>query len=1035
MFKGLKTHSVLYILHHYTPLSALDPLEVIEILKHRPRVPSLSIALTPPPQFSRGPTPLKPSEGSPISETPGVQRGHHGGQLKPEQERDIAVFRGFRALKLVLDAVWAAIQISSGVFPCSEVCAEKENGEGGRVVKEDEGEVREKVTRNGESRAKPKKTAARKLDFGKNDKEDDADTDNATRDNNKLPNSTPCSAHNSHEQLYGVEVQERLQEAKSCISLLYPLNYRLEILENIFSLLFLTSDDVRPPTQPETVRTASLTSAANGGRHGSTCSSNGQDGVRSTSLRRLSDADFSAALSSVALIRSSRHGFLIGERAAGDLLGVLQDSMHEMRAARFVLTQSATVDTLQPDAIQCSVDAASAQQRSAKLEQYINEARWRLQLVSTKHGVGVGQVGGVSAVEELSSSDGESGTEVSESDSEREGEPERETRRRLPRRSSSDSHQAPKPPSIHPTPEIEAAPLISDHPPSTILGAQSVQISPSSPLQSPTWGIPMPSPSHHLLSGSASLSPSLTSRVARQKSPRRLSPIATDNVNLNEADPLRHRRHRRRSKSPRPSLADSAPLQPHLTTKEDSGECADVDDNLPQHLSQRRKRLRSRTLQAVKKKRWRKPNERADTGCGQRGVVSRMLASPRSLLRMCLRHGNISRAHEVLRMFDMGGQFGVDFVQFSEHYESVCRKLEEQSRMSLTPKSSPSLTPQERKIQHQRSSSTASSASTSLSLHPDTHLHIAIAHATTSSSVLESLHHLLSPLSLPRMLLSGDDQLERLAMDSTTVQTLSQHVSSLVMLDIIVCVRAEGHVVRRIIEEASGHCQPVLESLSVAKPRSGQRRFASGKKVSVPHEVSLPGPFSLLQFLSEVSGYFTSPLSSAALSHTPTSPYHTPHTLFSTFLRPLRTTSVVGYKTFKDSYQNSRERFHSHFDGSITTVSGDVIKALSQSVLPLEESQRSLSRTLRKSTNLLDSMFGELADVLDSAGSRPPSPPATDSPKLRGMMRRSSSVLLTTGLASPEGDRANTKFLLQFSRYLTQFVELLMKCVSHSTSG
>ena len=907
-------------------------------------------------------------------------------------------------MKLVFDALWSAVQITSGMLPRGEVCVEREGGKGVR----DEMSEGEKSTKKHAEKtaAKQKTTAARKLEFGKSDKECDEDE---TKDQTTecLPNSAPSS----REQLYTTEVLDRLHEAKTCLSLLYPLNFRLEILENILSLLFLTSEDVRAVTQPEALRHSSFTS---GGRHDSTCSSNGPEGslnLRPPSFRRHSDGEFSAALSSVALIRS-RHGFLIGERVAGDLLGVLQDSMHEMRAARYVLTQSSagvTTATLQPEAIQCSVSATSAQQRSAKLEQYINEARWRLQLVSSRHGVGVGQVGGVSA-DEISSSGAESGSEVSDSESEREKE--REIKRRQVRKVSSAPQEGSRPPGSLVTPEIEVAPLISG-PPSTILSSRSVligRVSPSPPPQSPTWGIPSPKPS-------------LRSSI-RYRSPK-LSPGATGNNFTNEADPLRHRRHRR-SRSPCPPPSDPSPLSaPQPEGAMDSGECADVDEDSPQRLGRKKKRFRSRTLQAAKKRRM-KINEWAESGNAHGGVVSQMLSSPESLLRMCLRHGNASRAHEVLRVFKMEGQFGEEFVKFSEKYQSVCRELGEQGRLSLTPKSSPSQTPQEKKFHHKRSPSSCSSNSTTMLLHPDTHLHVAIANATSSSSILESLHHLLAPSSLPRMLLSGDETLEKTAKDSPTLQILAQHVPSLVMLDLISSSRAEGQVVRRIIEEASSRCQSVLESLSI-KPRSGKRRFSSSGKKPLPHEVNLPGPFSLLQFLSEVSGYFSSLPPPSGV----TSPYHSPHSLFSVFLRPLRTASVMGCKTFLDSYQIARETLSGQFDQD-ASVGGDIVSTLTQSTVPMEEPQRSLSHALRKS-NLSESLFRELVVVMEGLSSRPPV--TAGLPRLRGTMRWTSSVLLTTGASSPEGERVGTNFVRQFSQYLSQFVELLLKCLSPSTAG
>ena len=1042
MFKGLETHSVLYILHHYTPLAALDHLEVIEILKHRPRVPSLSIPLTPPPQFSRGPTPLKQMQGSPApgAETPGVQQGSLGRQLRPEQERDIAIFRGFKALKLVLDAVWASVQISSGIFPSHrETKPEREvAGEGGKNAgevanggeeMEEGGETMREDSAKGtqHKEPKPRTHAARKLDFNETDKGGGRET--MAEESVSKSHSAPPSL----EQLYATEVLERLQEAKTCVSLLYPLNYRLEILENMFSLLFLASEDIRPPAQSDSTRhRSSFTSNASGGRHGSTCSSNGQNGSLDMNLPpHQSDCEFSAALSSIALIRS-KHGFLVSERVAGDLLSVLQDSMFEMRAARYVLTQPTTsgMTTLQSDAIHCSISSSSAQQRSAKLEQYINEARWRLQLVSSKHGIRVEQRGGVvtgSLKEgELSSSSVDSGSEISESDSEPEGTRVREVRRKQSRKASSDA----KPSTVQRAPEPEVAPFVSERPPSTILSSRSVQIGRVSPipsLRSPTWGIPS---SLHIQTYSSAVSPSLSPRSGdrsrmRQRSPRPLGASGGD-------PPRQHRSPLPDfSSSSRPSSDQkpSTPIQPDPGL--DSGEWADVDEKSPQHNrdGQRKKRLRSRSLQAAKKRRT-KVSERSDAGSAHGSVVSQMLASPGSLLRTCLRHSNYSRAHEVLKMFGMENQFGKSFVHFSEKYECVCRELAEQSRWSSTPKTSPSLTPQERNRQqfHHRSSSSSSS----VLLHPDTHLHVAIANATSSSSALESLHHLLAPSSLHRMLLSGDEHLERAAQDSANLQTLSQHVSSLVMLDVVSSTKTEGQVARRIVEEASGRCQSVLESLSTTKTRSGARRFSSGKKAGVQHEVSLPGPFSLLQLFSEVSGYFSPALPLPGLSRLSRHPpYHSPHILLSSFLGPLRTPSVVAYKSFQDSYRNARDRLSKHLKKDMD-VPGDVITAFEQSTSPLEEPQRSLSQALRR-PNILDAMFEELLHVLEGDGRR--SPVLVGSPRQRGLMRRSSSVLLKAGSTSPEVGGVSTNFVLQFSNYLSQLMDLLIKCLSPSPSG
>ena len=1085
MFKGLETHSVLYILHHYTPLPALDHLEVVEILKHRPRVPSLSMAITPPPQFSTGATPLKPphesetSPGSSLFNTPQRLPSQQHSKLKPEQERDIAIFRSFRALKLVLDALWAAVQIENGIYPTfpgdgdeeeeEEGGEEEEEGKGGERKKEEEKErERKKEEGKGGERKKEEEgkttkedairksqaPAARKLDFGEGgvpELEADGDTnEHAGRGEDALLGLAPSL----QEQVYSRLVLDKLQDAKICISLLYPLNYRLEILENIFSLLFLTSEDVRALRQGEGGKQASVTAAKL--KKGS--SSSPTEGVSQAPPLFQSDGEFSATLSSMALIRS-KHGFLINEKVSSDLLSVLQDSMFEMRAARFVLTQPVEAGgtaTLQPDAIRSSVSPSSVQQRSAKLEQYINEARWRLQLISSKHGIVANQDSGRGGVKvkgswaEFSSS-ADSGSEISESDTDTEENQEREQRKKQSRKTSaitdsqevkrSDSHQ-----SQHAVPDYEVMPpLVSSGRPPSIMSKSTYtgKLSPSfNPLANGGY---LGSTKAHTLQFSRSLMiPSTTSSSA--KSPR-LSP----SLKLGTRRSLRQKSPREAVEGggsghpPQGSPPPAAPLlswpSEHPLGEVDSGEFADVEEKSPSD-HKRKKRLRSRSLQAAKKRRMKITERMESGGRGHGSVVSQMLASPGSLLRMCLKHSNYSRAYEVLKMFEMGGQFGEAFVHFSEKYESVSRELAEHSRNS-TPKHSPSLTPQDPSTQPQATpkssggltSLTASlsrpgltrapSSTSSVSPNPNTHLQLAIANATNSSSVLESLHHLLAPSSLHRMLLSGDDQLERAAQDSATLQVLIDHVPALVMLDIVCSTRVEGQVAKRIIELASGQCQTVLESLPI-HTRSPGKRLTPSRKWSTHHDVHLPGPFSLLLLLSEVSGYFTNPslhLSPPPHGHHHPPPYHSPHSLFSIFSRQLRTAAIVSCKAFVESYHNARDRLSKLLEQD-TLVKGDIIAALAQPGLGMEESQRTLSHHRQ----MLNSLFEELMRVLTGNPRAPTVLPG--SPKERGLMRRSSLLMSPTHTLAEESGVVNTKFVLQFSRYLSQLMDLLLKCLS-----
>ena len=995
MFKGLETHSVLYILHHHTPLASLDPLEVVEILKHRPRVPSLSLAITPPPQFSRGPTPQKPLRESDMSPGPSVlttPQRHQVGHLKPEQERDITVFHSFRALKLVLDALWAAVQISSGMIPSfldRDENRENDSGKGGQ--KQDTG--RDKDTH---TEIKPHFSAARKLEFGQGvTDEDNKETVNVNREGDLLD-----PAPSLQNQAYTKLVLDKLKEAKTYISLLYPLNYRLEILENVFSLLFLTNEDIHALHQQEESKLSSAKLP-----HGPNSSH-----VEGSSKLPHSDSEYSSSYSSMALIRS-KHGFLINEKVASDLLGILQDSMFEMRAARFVLTQSTntgTATTLQTDSIRSSISSSSVQQRSAKLEQYINEARWRLQLISSKHGIVASrnQSDSFKGKWVEFSSSGDSGSEVSETDSEPEEKQERERKRKPSQKTSTEPEV--KPSDIQTTPEIDpASVLVSAQPPSIkTKSAYSGKMSPSANSGN---------------SKSSQYAASLTTPVMK-------SPRTSPSPKLGTRSRLQQRESEGRNEAQSPLVsASSHRSSDHPLCDVDSGDFADVEEKSPQH-KKRKKRLRSRSLQAAKKRRM-KVSERMDAGSAHGSVISQMLASPSSLLRMCLKHSNYLRASEVLKMFKMEGQFGEAFVLFSEKFESVTQELTDHSRTS-TPKHSPSLTPQDLLSQQQAKSSTVTTSLNQPGLsqrpspiHPNAHLHVAIANATSSTSALESLHHLLAPSSLQHMLLSGDDQLQRAAQDSATLQVLIEHVPSLVMLDIACSTRMDGHLAKRIIEEATNRCQPILEPFTVS--HSGSRRISPNKKLSLHYDVNLPGPFSLLVLLSEVSGYFASSgLPSVSLDRSLPRSYHSPHSLLSSFSRQLRTTSVTSYKSFLASYRSVRDRLSKLLECD-AVVKDDIVITLMQSSLSLDEPQHSLSQSLQH--NRLNSLFEELVHVL-AVNQRAPVVPG--SPKDRGLMRRSSSVALSPGQSSSEEGGVNINFVHWFSRYLNQLMELLLKCLS-----
>lgn len=1003
MFKGLESHSILYVLHHSTPLASLDTLEVVEILKLRPRVPFSFVSMSPPPQFSRSATPIKPGYlDSDVSPSPSPLPTPHkqfpnlqSTALRPEQTRDIAIFHSFCAMRLVFDAIWTSVQLANGIFPSP---AEKSDTLEKELEKSDSSQSLKPRGSSSDSSQSLKHTAGpsnvvRKLDMG------DATPEEALQRDDVSPTVEEVLDRSSlHNRCYTQFVTDKLHEAKAFLSLLFPLNYRLEILENIFSLLFLTSDDIKQMkvggADPE------------GGTPKR--SETPQEASSKPSITR-SDSDVSTSISSIAMIKS-KHGFLFGERIASDLLDMLQDCIFELRAARYVLSQqveSSDSTTLPPSAIKSAINPTSLQKRSTKLEQYINEARWRLQLVSSKHGITAGVPSRMdSQISSLSS--GESASELSESEEELEEKKEKEKRKPKRPSTSGESKQHKE------EEESSTSQQKASQPPPK---AEQQQPAPSFNLRPPTVM------SRATLSGKISPSVRPPSPSLLSSSTPALGFYRTGSGPLKTSPQLRRRSMKQRSVTVNEKPLEAIPFHPQDPAaakdqqfKDDSGGDADIDEKSPEH-STKRKRLRSHNSQTTMvKKHRRRLSERMGSGFSRSSIVCQMLASPGSLLRMCLKHSNYLRASEVLKMFEMEGKFGEVFVHFSEQYELVSQELSQRSHFS-SPKQSPSLTPGSEMV------SVAPSPVRSASVPPSgaqMNLQVAIMNATSSSIALESLHRLLAPTSINQMLFSGDEQLEKAAQDSVLLKTLMEHVPTLVMLDIVCSSKVDGQVAKRIIELAASRCQPVLE----APHTRGDLVHRKQVRVSQTHDVPLRGPFPILLTFSDISGYFTFLGTTPSTQGLPPLPHTSPHSLLTTFTYQFRVSSIMNTKMFVDSYQEARERLRqllaqSQLEGR---EGREIITEIAQTS-PAEESFSS-----QRHRHYSGSIFDELVRALKSS---PHSSTLPSSSRERSLMRQPSTTSLALGLEGVAG----AGFLLQFGRYLSKLVELLLRCLGGGSSG
>lgn len=1028
MFKGLKSHSTLYVLHHSTPLGALDPLEVVDILKMRPRIPSRSSLLSPPPQFSRGTTPLKQelSETSPLpSPLDGPSHSRYSALmesgLKPEQERDIAIFKSFCAMKLVLDAIWCSVQLRNGVVPTApresserEMMLSGEGNEAGNVQSE-EGVA---GTSERQTKKEPRGKAARKLELGSADLKE------------AVGNESLVDIGGEEEEVlsqhYRRCVTEPLQDAKMFLGNIYPLNYRLEVLENIFSLLLLTSDDIK------------------------------RKGVG----RQFTLEKGNVASSFFAQVKG-KHEFLIDEKLASSLLDILQDSIRELRAAKYALSQqdvSTTGEKSTPSAnlVKCSVPEAVLKSRTTKLEQYVNEARWRLQMVSPKHGIVSSQSrgrAGCGMKDDSTTSSDEDSVCFSESD---EGEPSstKEGKRRPLKRSghgtaamasaeesehsvssrsssratlhssSAISHASSRPPSIgrKVSPGPTAAPPRATSP----SGLSTTQLAPRptgpySYSASHIGSTPHPSRSHS--TRSSPKGKGLTKQSSTSSTVMSSQKLSLENsTNSHNTS----------------NISISAQQWKKTDLEGDSGGEADVEERSPAMPTKRRKRLKSRDCHMTNRRSHHHHHPRGDQSrVSQDNIICWMLASAGSLLRMCLKHSNYMRASEVLKTLHMEGQFGEALIRFFEQYEAVSKQLVQQSRSTTpqirrSPASAPSSIAHSTHLSHSNTppqlSSTTGTPLGDQSHQPPSNmnLQVAILNAKRSFDPLQCVYQLLAPSSVYQVLFSGDTRLEELAKESELLQRLMAHVPSLVMLDLVCSNKVSGRIATKLLEVASD-------------------RLQSDQSVSQDTD----GPFVLLRLMANVSTHFPQSASDFRHAHTLIPPPHiSPHSLLTRSCHALTPHAISQVRVFQETYRQARERLEVEMDASreelgaiIASGNSDVFNQLLQLVVvsngsPPSASPPPVSRPgtmspLRQQTPLTASIFDELIRALHSV---PSDYAVRPSSRENGGVPPSPTHLHSNDVAVLGGS-SRISYLWQFSRYISRLVDLIIKCLNAKVSS
>ena len=758
MFDGLETHSVLYVLHHSTPLACLNPAEVIEILRMRPHVPSVSGGTTPPYPFSGSATPTKHVAAAPtfmagtptyMASTPSLEMNklrattpsptslsgfHYPRKLKPEQERDIAIYQAFCAIKLVMDALY--------------LCANKKSSQ----LSQDESSLKQSSSRK-------RSISSRRRLISASDK-----------DQPEVVKSLDLPLlKDKPDESFELGIKVRLHKAADFVSLIQPLNFRLEILENIFSLLFLKYEDITEYKKLSAFDTGLLMN---------TDTKEGEPMQDEKQALEMLQQQLSQDAPSV-----FSTGFIVSEQFADELLTILQDCLLDLTSAKYAMRRqssvsgiqitepaSSTESVLESSHMNCAIGQSSLHQHITRLKQYINEAKWRLQLITSKM---------VMKQERLSDDESDEYLSAGQYLS---------------------------------SPDVKNEEMVS-------IEASSV---------------------------------SLKRLFSKSEEASNVDELFVPQLQRSESS-LSHASNK---------LEEASKLQP---VKEDSGVEADNEEAL--------ELLKKKSLASKRTRSFSKANNTEEAGKSlsplhfktptqsNQDVVSSMLASPQSLLYMCLQQGNYDKAKEILKMFNMEGQLGEALVLFTESYIAIKEEFRQTSKFS-TPKSSP----QVYNYMDSKSSgettpdSNKSSTPTVESLKllgaakketPNIALQTALLTCTTVAPPLDSIHKLLASPFIDSMLFAGDSDLEAQVTVIPTLQTLKQHMPTLILLDVLCTNCMSGDVARRLVAMAAQRCGQIIATI----PSSWSSQTAVDP-AGLDFLTDLPTPLAVLNIFINLSSFY-----------------------------------------------------------------------------------------------------------------------------------------------------------------------------------
>uniref|UniRef100_A0A671QY22 Zinc finger FYVE domain-containing protein 26 n=1 Tax=Sinocyclocheilus anshuiensis TaxID=1608454 RepID=A0A671QY22_9TELE len=180
-----------------------------------------------------------------------------------------------------------------------------------------------------------------------------------------------------------------------------PALFRLELLENIFSLLFLSDSDFSPQSDQISTGTETQTdtntekmkpnSAKSISTAESVLSAEKEGGMMEELKEEIQSRDSDQMNPELGYLTSGCRGFLVDLSVMEGILRLVKEGLEGVCGVGQEDGRALAADVELAESLGCSVTAETFSARLQRLSKYTAEAQWRLQIVTSNHGNGNGE--------------------------------------------------------------------------------------------------------------------------------------------------------------------------------------------------------------------------------------------------------------------------------------------------------------------------------------------------------------------------------------------------------------------------------------------------------------------------------------------------------------------------------------------------------------------------------------------------------------------------------------------------------------------